>query len=235
MIAPSTIPLRATARRTSGHVFAVGAGLSVCRYPLSTAFPIPLDVSGPGAPRLVTWAFGPGGDAALCCLLVIAYAEGARPPDGGLITVETHFHDLIVDCPPVRPLDALALPERDILCEAVLTAITPGNLACLAPFVTPFAPILSAWPVAADAPVLTLARDTDTRAGLSGGAIPDYLLIRAGGIWSCARVVRALRRFGPAPETELTLEPAWGGPAGHPPDRVLLLAPAVATSARIAT
>lgn len=225
---------RVTARRASGHVFAVGGGVAVCRYPLSTAFPIPLQVSGPGAPRLVTWAFGVDDETDPYCLLVLAYPEGAPFPDGGPITVETHFHDLIVACPPIRPIDALAVREREILCEAVLAAITPGNLASLARFFPPFAAILSAWPLAADAPVLTLARDTDARGGLSGGAIPNYLLLRAGDVWSCARVARACRRFGSSPGTELALEPAWGAPGGHPPDRALLLAPAVATSARIA-
>lgn len=225
---------RVTTRRASGHVFAVGGGVAVCRYPLSTAFPIPLNVSGRDAPRLVTWAFGVDGETDRCGLLVLAYPEGTPPPDGGPITVETHFHDLIVDCPPARPIDELAVREREILCEAVLAAITPDNLACLARFFPPFAAVLSAWPVAADAPVLTLARDTDARAGLSGIAVPNYLLLRAGDAWSCARVARACQRFGANPGTDLDLEPAWGTPGGHPPDRALLLAPAVATSARIA-
>jgi hypothetical protein len=87
--------------------------------------------------------------------------------------------------------------------------------------------------VPANAPRLTLARDGDGAATLSGASVPNYLLFRARTTWSCARVAQATLRFGPAPEASLTLAPAWGTPRGAPVEAALLLGAGTVTAAAL--
>lgn len=228
------IPRTEPSHRTDGRLFVIGGDVLVCRHPLSTALPIPLHVRAPGAPELVTWAFaGLGGETESCCLLVLADPTRTMAA-GGAITVATHFHDLVVTCPPPRPVDELDGPEREALCGAVLAAMTRRTFAVLAPCLPALAPDMAVRLPTPDAPGLVIAADTDGEARLSGGPIPDYLLMRAGDAWSCARVARARWGFGSHPQAMLSLVPAWGTPSGTRPDRALLIGNAEVTVARLA-
>jgi hypothetical protein len=209
---------------TEARLFAAGHGVLVCRYPVGTDLPIPLAVSDPPGLGLLTWAFagfgGPEPDPA--GLLVLHDAQAALA-EGGTLTLETHFRDAAIACPKPRPIAELARPERAALGEAVLAAVAPDSLDVLATLFPLLAPAVAEGPVPETAARLALARDDADRATLSGSSVPNYLLLRAGSSWSCARVAAAELRFGPAPEIGLTLAPAWGNPRGASVETALLL------------
>ena len=218
----------------AGRLFAAGHGVLVCRYPVGTDLPIPLAVSEPASLGLLTWAFtgfgGPESDPA--GLLVLHDAQAALA-QGGTLTLETHFRDQAIACPKPRPVAELARPERAALGEAVLAAVRPDTLDALATLFPLLAPAVAESPVPETAPRLVLAGDDAHRATLLGSTVPNYLLLRAGSTWSCARVATAELRFGPAPAIDLTLAPAWGNPRGATVETAFLLGPGTVTPARL--
>ncbi len=216
------------------RLFAAGQGVLVCRYPVATDLPIPLAVLAPDGLGLLTWAFtgfgGPEPDPA--GLLVLQDARAALA-QGGTLTLETHFRDAAIACPKPRPVAELARPERAALGEAVLAAVRPDTLDALATLFPLLAPAVAEFPVPETAPHLALAGDAADRATLTGSTVPNYLLLRAGSTWSCARVATAELRFGPAPAIELALAPAWGNPRGATVETAFLLGPGTVTPARL--
>ncbi|KQT90123.1 hypothetical protein ASG60_10860 [Methylobacterium sp. Leaf469] len=218
-----------TAQRVDGHLFAVGAGVFVARYPLSTALPIPLGV---GAGELMTWAFcGLGRPEAEPVVLLVFTAPGPTER----LTVATHFHDLIVSVPPPRPASDLDPAERAALCPAVLGALTPATCGVLTPLLALLGPALSALAASqerpAGAPDLALAGSGE--ATLTGSSVPTVLMLRSGAEWRCARVARARLSFGAAPRAVLTLDPVWGEPATGVTDAALLVGPDGLTAVRV--
>ena len=206
------------------HLFAAGNGVLVCRYPVGSDLPIPLGISAPTGVRLLTWAFTGFGAAGAdpAGLLILHDPEGVLT-EGGVLTLETHFRDDPLACPAPRPVADLTGPERTALGGAVLAAVTPDQLDALAVLFPLLAPAIAEAPVPEASPRLTLARDSDAQATLTGATVPNYLLVRAGTTWSCARVARAELRFGPAPEMTLALAPAWGRPRESAVHAALLL------------
>lgn len=218
-----------TAQRVDGHLFAVGAGVFVARYPLSTALPIPLGV---GARELMTWAFcGLGRPEAepVALLVFTALDPGER------LTVATHFHDLLVSVPPPRPAAELAPAERAALCPAVLGALGPATFASFAGLLALLGPALSVLAesreASAGAPELALADSGE--ATLTGSRVPAVLMLRSGVEWRCARVARARLGFGVAPRAVLALDPVWGEPATGATDAALLVGPDGITAVRV--
>jgi hypothetical protein len=213
-----------TATSIEGRLFAAGNGVLVCRYPVATDLPIPLGLAASAGLRLLTWAFTgfDGSERDPAGLLVLHDSEGALAKEGTL-TLETHFRDEAIRCPVPRPVAELTAPDRLALGSAVLAAVTPDTLSPLATLFPLLAPPIADAPVPEGAPRLTLARDGDTKATLSGSSAPNYLLLRAGTTWSCARVARAELRFGPTPEMSLTLANAWGSPRDAAVGTALLL------------
>lgn len=208
----------------AARLFAAGHGVLVCRYPVASDLPIPLGIAAPGGVRLLTWAFTGFGaaDPDPAGLLVLHDPED-RLAQGGTLILETHFRDSALACPGPRPVVDLTAPERAALGGAVLAAVTPGTLDALATLFPLLAPPIAEAPVPDSAPRLTLARDSDAQATLTGSTVPNYLLVRAGTTWSCTRVARAELRFGPAPEMTLALAPAWGRPRDGAVHAALLL------------
>ncbi|KQP20109.1 hypothetical protein [Methylobacterium sp. Leaf100] len=218
-----------SAQRVDGHLFAVGEGVFVVRYPLSTALPIPL---GLGAGELLTWAFcglGRPGTEPMALLVLSAHDPG------GSLTVATHFHDLIVSVPPPRPAAELDPAERSALCPAVLGALTPATYGALTPLLALLGPALSALAESqegsAGAPDLALAGSGE--ATLTGSHIPSVLMLRSGARWRCTRVARARLRFGAAPHAVLTLDPVWGEPTTGTTDAALLVGSDGITAVRV--
>lgn len=210
----------------AARLFAAGPGVWVCRYPVATDLPIPLAVIAPAGVDLLTWAFaGFGADDRDPAGLLVLHDPGGALSEGGTLTLETHFRACALACSKPRPAAELTAPARAALAGAVLAAVTPGTLDALATLFPLLAPAIADMPMADTAPRLTLARDDDAHAVLSGSVVPNYLLLRAGTTWSCARVARAALRFGPAPEIGLTLAPAWGAPWGTAVETALLLGP----------
>ncbi|MCJ2034088.1 hypothetical protein [Methylobacterium sp. J-068] len=222
--------------RIEGRLFAAGNGVLVCRHPVGTDLPIPLAASAPPGVSLLSWAFTGFGapDPDPAGLLVLNDPEGALAM-GGTLTLETHFRDCAIACPKPRPVAELNAPTRAALGAAVLAAVRPGTLDALATLFPILAPPLAEAPLPEAAPRLTLARDGDSAATLSGATVPNYLLLRAGTTWSCARVARADLRFGPSPEARLTLAPAWGSPRGIVVGAALLLGSGSVVPAAIGT
>ncbi len=219
---------------SEGRLFAAGNGVLVCRYPVATDLPIPLGITAPAGLRLLTWAFtGFGGAEPDPAGLLVLHDAQAVLAEGGALTLETHFRDVAIACPRPRPVAELTHPERGALGGAVLAAVTPETLDALATLFTLLAPAVADAPVPANAPRLTLARDGDGAATLSGASVPNYLLFRSRTTWSCARVAQATLRFGPAPEASLTLAPAWGSPRGAPVEAALLLGAGTVTAAAL--
>ncbi|MGU3360423.1 hypothetical protein ACLBWX_08830 [Methylobacterium sp. M6A4_1b] len=208
----------------AARLFAAGHGVLVCRYPVATDLPIPLAVTEPPGLSLLTWAFtGFGGPEPDPAGLLVLHDARAALTQGGALSLETHFRDRALACPKPRPVAELARPDRAALGEAVLAAVTPDTLDLLATLFPLLAPAVADAAVPEAAPRLGLAGDAAGRATLSGSTVPNYLLLRAGSTWSCARVAAAELRFGPAPEIGLTLAPAWGNPRGATVETALLL------------
>lgn len=206
------------------RLFTAGNGVLVCRYPVATDLPIPLVVTVPPGVSLLTWAFtGFGASDSDSNGLLVLHDTGTALAQGGTLTLETHFREVDMDCPKPRPIAELTAPARAALGEAVLAAVTPETLDALAMLFPLLAPPFADAPVPEGAPRLALASDDGTTAILSGTRVPNYLLLRAGTTWSCARVSRAELRFGPAPEVRLTLETVWGRPRGLAVGQALLL------------
>ncbi|KQP83026.1 hypothetical protein [Methylobacterium sp. Leaf117] len=229
---------------SEARLFAAGNGVLVCRYPVGTDLPIPLGIAGPAGVGLLTWAFtGFGADARDPAGLLVLTDAGAALAKGGTLVLATHFREVALTCPKPRPVAELTAPARAALAGAVLAAVTPATLDALATLFPLLAPAFLETPVpdmparnmpARDAaPRLAIARDSDSQATLSGSGVPNYLLVRAGTTWSCARVVRADLRFGPAPETRLGLETVWGNPRDLAVAQALLLGTGSVTPATI--
>ncbi|KQP38430.1 hypothetical protein ASF49_05380 [Methylobacterium sp. Leaf104] len=209
---------------TEARLFAAGHGVLVCRYPVGTDLPIPLAVTEPPGLSLLTWAFtGFGGPEPDPAGLLVLHDARAALAEGGALTLETHFRDQALVGPRPRPVAELARPDRAALGAAVLAAVTPDTLDVLATLFPLLAPAVADAALPEAAPRLGLAGDDADRATLSGSTVPNYLLLRAGTSWSCARVAAAELRFGPAPEIGLTLAPAWGNPRGATVETALLL------------
>jgi hypothetical protein len=229
MTAPPDHPAPREAR-----LFAAGHGVLVCRYPVATDLPIPLAVPEPPGLRLLSWTFtGFGGPEPDPAGLLVLQDGAAALAEGGVLTLETHFRDQAIACPKPRPVAELARPARAALGEAVLAAVMPDTLDALATLFPLLAPAVAESPVPETAPRLALAGDDAHRATLAGSTVPNYLLLRAGSTWSCARVATAELRFGPAPEIDLTLAPAWGNPRGATVETAFLLGPGTVTPARL--
>jgi hypothetical protein len=216
-------------KTAAGQLFAAGEGLFVARYPLSTALPIPL---GLGEGGLLTWAFcGLGRAMAESTALVVFAADG--PP--GRLTVATHFHDLTVALSAPLPVATLDAAAWAALCPAILGGLTPATVERLAGLLPHLGPALSALAGAYEGPAgPVLAVTGETEASLTGAGVPDYLVLRAGSLWRCCRVVRASLTFGAEPRTLLDLARVGGEPGRGPTDAALLVRPGVVDVARVA-
>ncbi|SFG42202.1 hypothetical protein [Methylobacterium gossipiicola] len=216
-------------RNTAGQLFTVTEGLFVACYPLSTALPIPLGVAGGD---LLTWAFcglGRGGQTPAVLLVFTA----AGPPDR--LGVATHFHELDVAFSPPAPVATLDPAAWTALCPAILGALRPATLDTLAGLLPHLGGALSGLAEPHEGPVgPVLAVTGEAEANLTGAGVPDYLLLRAGGLWRGCHVVRAHRTFGAEPRTRLDLTRVWGEPARSPTDAALLVRSGDIAAARVA-
>lgn len=183
---------------------------AILRYPLSTALPIPLAVTGPPGIHLATWAFaglraedplGPRG------LLVLALDEGAALREELRLT--THFRAFEIALggadEPLRP------EERSLVARAVLAAASPDETGLLAGLVELLGEELAAIALGGDAPVIAPG---EGRWALSGSSVPGHLLLCGEAGWSCHRIARADLRFGHADGRS---RPAEQGPLPHSP------------------
>ena len=217
------------AQRVAGHLFAVGEGVFVVRYPLCSALPIPL---GLPAGDLLTWAFCGLGRPGVTPVALLVFT--AHDPGDGL-TVATHFHDLIVSVPPPRPGSDLDPAERAALCPAVLGALNPTTAGALAGLLPLLGPALSALARPPESPAAApgLALRDAGEATLSGSRVPNLLMLRSGAHWRCLRVAHARLGFGAEPRAVLALDPLWGEPAEGPVDAALLVGAGEITAARV--
>jgi len=172
-----------------GSVVHIDRGTAVLKIPMNGSYAVPLGVLDPASVDLVSWSFyGFAGQRVTdpSCFLVLACQDGGTFCTLSSVSVRTHFGDRCVAL--TSGMAPLSRAETSIVAKALVSALTPGNLAHLCTLLPILDVGLDAILAESDAAAPNIRRGDSTNTWLTHKIdfVPDCMIVRSSAGYACS-------------------------------------------------